>query len=218
LQNFNFATATVKKCSFAARRAKNCKSLCKSNRLLQQALPKTKKQEKNSMNMKKVLFAVLVISVLAAAGCQTTGSGNAGGGGESEVKTEQSAEKVFENVYDRYEGDLILDGAQTYTVVKGDSLNGISRAKYNNGYYYPIIMLASRDVVVDPDRIEPGMQLTIPDLEKNLNDSKARASIKRFLPEMAVIEDMRADSAPSKDKAAVRHATAKGLRDLADTM
>jgi hypothetical protein len=38
LQNFSFATVTVKKCSFAARRAKNCKSLCKSNRLLQQAL------------------------------------------------------------------------------------------------------------------------------------------------------------------------------------
>jgi hypothetical protein len=37
LQNFSFATATVKKRSFVARRAKNCKNLCKSNRLLQQA-------------------------------------------------------------------------------------------------------------------------------------------------------------------------------------
>ncbi|MDR2478975.1 MAG: hypothetical protein LBD48_06660, partial [Treponema sp.] len=37
LQNFSFATATAEKCSFAARRAKNCKGLCKSNRLLQQA-------------------------------------------------------------------------------------------------------------------------------------------------------------------------------------
>jgi hypothetical protein len=37
LQNFSFATVTAKKCCFAARRAKNCKSLCKSNRLLQQA-------------------------------------------------------------------------------------------------------------------------------------------------------------------------------------
>jgi hypothetical protein len=37
LQNFSFATATAEKRSFTARRAKNCKSLCKSNRLLQQA-------------------------------------------------------------------------------------------------------------------------------------------------------------------------------------
>jgi hypothetical protein len=37
LQNFSFATATAEKRSFVARRAKNCKSLCKSNRLLQQA-------------------------------------------------------------------------------------------------------------------------------------------------------------------------------------
>jgi hypothetical protein len=38
LQNFSFVTATAKKRSFAAYWAKNCKSLCKSNRLLQQAL------------------------------------------------------------------------------------------------------------------------------------------------------------------------------------
>jgi ribosomal protein S18 acetylase RimI-like enzyme len=42
LQNFSFATATSKKCSFVGRRPKNCKSLCiepkvRSNRLLQQA-------------------------------------------------------------------------------------------------------------------------------------------------------------------------------------
>ncbi|MDR2478957.1 MAG: hypothetical protein LBD48_06570, partial [Treponema sp.] len=38
LQNFSFATATAEKRSFTARRAKNCKSLCKTNRVLQQAL------------------------------------------------------------------------------------------------------------------------------------------------------------------------------------
>jgi hypothetical protein len=37
LQNFSFATATAEKRSFTARRAKNCKSLCKTNRVLQQA-------------------------------------------------------------------------------------------------------------------------------------------------------------------------------------
>jgi hypothetical protein len=37
LQNFSFATATAEKCSFVARRAKNCKGLCKTNRVLQQA-------------------------------------------------------------------------------------------------------------------------------------------------------------------------------------
>jgi len=67
--------------------------------------------------------------------------------------------------------------------------------------------LASRDVVVDADKIVPGMKLTIPNLQKNLDDPKARAKIKAFLLDVAKIEDSRH-----------RPETAKGLRELSASM
>ena len=100
--------------------------------------------------------------------------------------------------------DLILDGADTYTVVKGDTLSNISRRKYQNGFYYPIIMMASPGVVEDQDLIEPGMSLTIPKIQPNLNDTRARASMKRFFLEIAGITDR------------IRPADGAGLRRLAN--
>jgi len=91
--------------------------------------------------------------------------------------------------------DLILDGAGTYTVVRGDTLSNISRRKYQNGFYYPLIMMASPlawsnlGLVQDQDLIEPGMDLTIPELQPNLNDARARASMRRFFLEIADITD-----------------------------
>jgi hypothetical protein len=86
-------------------------------------------------------------------------------------------------------GDLILEGARAYTVVRSDTLSRISRRHYgnDNGYFFPLIMLASRGVVSDPDYIEPGMVLAIPDLQKNLNDPGARRKIKEFLNEIAAV-------------------------------
>jgi nucleoid-associated protein YgaU len=90
---------------------------------------------------------------------------------------------TLEEVYDRYEDRLILDGATTYTVKRGDQLSAITIAHwgYENGFFFPIIMMASNDVVADPDLIKPGMQLTVPDLQKNLTDPHARGMIKEFL-------------------------------------
>ena len=123
-------------------------------------------------------------------------------------KTTKSAEEQFKALYDRYYSDLILDDAKTYTVVSGDYLAEIARnSEYHNALYYPIIMLASKDVVQDPDKIEPGMELTVPDLQKNLDDPKARANIKKFLVEVAKVEDSRN-----------RTETADGLRKLSDSM
>jgi hypothetical protein len=122
-------------------------------------------------------------------------------------KNTPKTDEAFKDAYDRHYNDLILDGAQTYTVVRGDMLARISRKFYNNGFYFPIIMLASRDIVLDPDKITPGMQLTIPDLQKNFADPKAKASIKNFLREIAVIEDERN-----------RPLDAEGLRELADSL
>jgi hypothetical protein len=67
-------------------------------------------------------------------------------------------------------------------------------------------MLASSDVVADPDKIVPGMGLTIPDLQKNLDDPGARANIKNYLLEIAKVEDSRYPK------------TAKALRDEADRL
>jgi Tfp pilus assembly protein FimV len=90
-------------------------------------------------------------------------------------------------VYERYSGDIILEGAKTYRVVWGDTLTKIARRQYGsrNGYYFPLILLASRNVVTDPDKLIPGMNLTIPDLQRNLNNAGARQKIKDFLFEIA---------------------------------
>jgi hypothetical protein len=102
--------------------------------------------------------------------------------------------------------DLVLDGAETYTVVRGDTLSKIARSKYRNGFYYPIIMMASSNVVKDQDKITPGMRLTIPNLQANLNDSRARASIKRYILEIAGITERK------------RPRDAAGLRSLANSL
>ncbi|MDR2922010.1 MAG: LysM peptidoglycan-binding domain-containing protein [Treponema sp.] len=102
--------------------------------------------------------------------------------------------------------DLILEGAETYTVVKGDTLSGISRKKYQDGFYYPLIMMASKDVVEEQDLIEPGTVLTIPKLQANLDDARARASMKKFFLEIAGITDRK------------RPKDAAGLRKLANSL
>jgi hypothetical protein len=96
-----------------------------------------------------------------------------------------------EEVYETYSNDLILEGAKPYTVARTDTLSKITRAHYGgrNGYFFPIIMLASRETVTDPDLIEPGMVLTIPDLQKNLDDPGAKAKMKEFLNEIAGVYD-----------------------------
>jgi len=107
--------------------------------------------------------------------------------------------------------DLILTGADTYTVVRGDTLSNISRRKYQNGFYYPLIMMASPTawtnlgLVQDQDLIEPGMALTIPQIQPNLDDPRARASMQRFFLEIADIT------------ARKRPADATGLRRLTNT-
>ena len=144
---------------------------------------------------RKILFAVLVAGIALLFACKT------------QPKPAATAEETLKNVYDRYTKDLILDGAEKYTVVGGDTLSAIARKYYDNGTYYPVIMLASKDVVLDPDKIEPGMELTVPNLQKNLDDAKARKNIKNFMGEMAKFEDDR----DRKD-------VANNMRNLADSL
>jgi PhoPQ-activated pathogenicity-related protein len=152
--------------------------------------------------MKRFLFCgTLVLSVLMILACKTTTAATA------PITTQEQANEALQEIYNEYKSDLILEGAKTYTVVRGDVLNAISRREYNNGFYFPLIMLASSDVVLDPDQIEPGMNLIIPDLQRNLNNANAKGRIKNFLREIADIEDRRD-----------RPQDAEGLRKLADSL
>jgi len=149
--------------------------------------------------MKKVLVVLtLILCVMMIPSCK------------SGPKPQDDTDKAFSKVYGQYSGNLILDGATTYTVVSGDRLSAIANQVYGNGSYFPIIMLASKDVVLDPDKIQPGMKLTVPVLQKNLDDSKAKGKIKSYLNDIAKIYDGRSESWAS--------GTAKGLRDLSDTL
>jgi len=148
--------------------------------------------------MKKVSFwAALIACIILAAACKTTGG--------NQNLSEDDAR--YKSIYDKYRSGLILTGASKYTVKSGDTLVNISRSLYQDPYYYPVIMLASSNVVLDPDKIDPGMQLTVPNLQANLNDANARANIKAFLLEIADLEESRN-----------RAGTAKGMRDKANTL
>ena len=148
--------------------------------------------------MKKILFTmVFVLSIFVVLSCESMG----------EFTSQEEVNTAFQRVYNEYRRDIILDGAGNFTVSFGDTLSAISRKQYDNGYYFPLIMLASSEIVLDPDRIESGMKLTIPNLEKNLNDDMAKTRLKYFFEEIAVIYDRRG-----------RPSDANGLRELAATI
>jgi hypothetical protein len=133
--------------------------------------------------MKRILsvFSVLLIALFVSA-CATTQP-------TVEEQEQEQVEDAFERVYNQYRSGLILDGAATYTVVRGDTLSAITRRNYgvDNGFFFPLIMLASSDIVLDPDLIEPGMELTIPNLQINIDNPAARERIKSFLYDIAAV-------------------------------
>lgn len=149
--------------------------------------------------MKRILFDLTgMLAVLFILSCQSTGSTS----GSSPSPPSPSAvvedkqiplpaeEQVLTEIYDRYENTIILTGAAVYTVVKGDTLSKIARQNYgigDNPYYFPLIIAASKGTaeILDPDSIEVGMQLTIPNLQENLSDPAARANLKNLLKEIA---------------------------------
>jgi nucleoid-associated protein YgaU len=65
------------------------------------------------------------------------------------------------------EGDgSVLDdvgGLLTYTVVKGDSLSKIAKREYGDANKWHKIFEANKDVIDDPDLIEVGQDLIIPE-------------------------------------------------------
>jgi len=123
--------------------------------------------------MKKILLAaLLIVSIMLAVSCKSP---------------PRDMDEQYKNLYDANTG-LDYTGAGAYTVKKGDTLSEISKHAYNDGFYYPIIMLASRGVVINPDKILPGMELTLPDLERNKANPTSRKAMKNCLNGFATIE------------------------------
>lgn len=133
--------------------------------------------------MKKiVLLALSLITVFGMISCTTTSTM------DPAALKQAAINKSFDQVYSSHAGNLVMDGAKTYVVKKGDTLTSLTKTFYagddENGYYFPIIMLASRDVVSDPELITPGMKLTIPNFEKNIKDKAVAKKMSVFFRDL----------------------------------
>ena len=141
--------------------------------------------------MKKLLFGMAIITAVFALSCAGTPAADPESEPEPGEYTQEQANTDFQQAYKTYRDRIILDGAKKYTVVSGDTLSRIAVRNYGSaneyGYFFPLLMIASDVDVPDPDLIEPGMVLTIPDLQKNLDNTDARAAIKAYLLDIAAI-------------------------------
>ena len=155
-----------------------------------------------------VLMSLLAVCLLGS--CLYTASGTTI---EGDI-TQEKVNAALEQIYSTYRPQLDLTGAAEYTVVEGDTLAKITRAHYGNlkdvgdagqenGFYFAIIMTATGDKIVDPDFIQPGMVLKIPDLKKNLNNGNSRQAIKDCTNDVAYVYNKKGDEG-----------TEKGLRAL----
>ena len=160
--------------------------------------------------MKKKMIFLLAAAVVVMS-CQT-------GPQISGEVTQEKVNDVLHQIYSAYRGKLDMTGAEDYTVERGDTLTQITRKFYgnladvgaagpNNGFYFPVIMMASDSSIVDPDLIEPGMKLKIPDLKRNLASATSRKAIKDCLNDVAYVYNKKGNSA-----------TEGGLKTLANSL
>jgi len=131
--------------------------------------------------MKKVLIAVMIIVSLLVVGCRAAPapvepvdpSINQPSG--PAVTTGTGSQPPLTMI-----GGLVMDGSANYTVVSGDTLAEIAASRYGatNMYYFPLIRLANAGIVTDPDVIEVGTRLVIPNLQRNLDNAGSRALLR----------------------------------------
>jgi carbonic anhydrase len=128
------------------------------------------------MNIKRLVL-ILVIAALMG----------------SPLFAQETAAPVQASGYTRFLPNLILNGSTMYTVARGDSLMSIAEKFYgtDNGFYFPLILVASSDMLTHPDRLAPGMQLEIPDLSRNINEPFARENLRKTLLAVAEVYNNR---------------------------
>ena len=167
--------------------------------------------------MKKFLICLLITICFISLACGTTDQIFRRPVITGEV-TQEKIDDALEQIYSNYRNRLDMTGAQDYTVAAGDSLSQITRHFYGsltnvgsagtgNGFYFPIVMMASDSHIVDPDLIEPGMALKIIDLRRNLDNPVSRQAIKDCLRDVAYIYNRKEDNA-----------TESGLLRLSDSL
>ncbi len=143
--------------------------------------------------MKKILpflflFLAAVFIISCASGAQTTATEPVA---EEPVAMEDEPETPapapVTSGAKRDKTGIIIEGATQYKVKNGDTLSNIAKKQYgtSNGYYFPLILMASDNSIKDPDVIITNGNLIIPDLKANLNDSESRAKMKTFFATIA---------------------------------
>ena len=143
--------------------------------------------------MKRIfLFSVLVLAVLLTMAC---GSDPTPAPPPPTAQPDQPPPPPLppvtnNNTGNRHSSGIILDGATSYAVQRGDTLSSIAKKTYNDGSLYPLIMMVSGNIV-DPDKILPQQTFTIPDARVNMSDSTARQAINRYFTEIARLEEQR---------------------------
>lgn len=138
--------------------------------------------------MKKIAFILAsLLTLFGMVACTSTSTMD----DSARAKKQAAVNKAFDQVYTAHESSLVLEGAKYYQVKKGDTLTSITKRFYaghdENGYYFPLIMLASHNVVSDPELITPGMRLTIPDFEKNINDKSKSQQFSAYFRDLTEV-------------------------------
>ena len=151
--------------------------------------------------MKKICLAVLAVAIaFSALSCSSTKAAEDSAGKSTKPakaakvsKEQQAINKSFNKVYNSYANALVLDGAEEYTVATGDTLTSIAKKSYgeDNGYYFPLILLASRDAVQDPELIQPGTKLLIPSFDANIKDKAVAKKLSPFFKDIAGVYEQK---------------------------
>jgi hypothetical protein len=162
--------------------------------------------------MKKLVLFMFIAAVLTGISCKSAPAES-----EPVITGEVAQEKVdaeLKKIYDNYYSSLDMYGSQEYTVKWGDTLSKITRRYYgnltdvgeagsDNGFYYPILMMASPDShIVDPDLIIPGLTLKIIDLKRNLSNPAAHQAIKDSIKDISYV--YRIKNKPEEENGLIR--------------
>ena len=101
------------------------------------------------------------------------------------VSDNGNSSKIATNTQPR--GHIVLDNAQYYTVRRGDCLIFIAKRFYGTekGNYFPFIIAGTEEKIEDPDEIEVGQKLTIPDLKAAVSTEESKNYVKQTFYDVA---------------------------------